>query len=91
MLDDAETVSTALLAAIAARGTRASPSPCHDRRADLAGCVSRARRYGGVFRSCRRRRRAVAACTGGVGADIPISPVDHSCPNGNTCGLGRSG
>jgi hypothetical protein len=34
---------------------------------------------------------AVAACGGGAGLDVPIGPVDHSCPNGNTCGSGRSG
>ena len=27
---------------------------------------------------------AAAACTGGAGLDIPIGPVDHSCPFG--CG-----
>jgi hypothetical protein len=29
---------------------------------------------------------AVAGCTGGAGLDIPIGPVDHSCPDGNSCG-----
>jgi hypothetical protein len=33
---------------------------------------------------------AVAACTGGAGLDIPIGPVDHSCPHGNSCGSGHS-
>ncbi len=28
---------------------------------------------------------AVAACTGGAGLDIPIGPVEHSCP-ANSCG-----
>lgn len=27
---------------------------------------------------------AVAACTGGAGLDVPIGPVDHSCPD--SCG-----
>jgi hypothetical protein len=27
----------------------------------------------------------VAACTGGAGLDIPIGPVDHSCPVANSC------
>jgi hypothetical protein len=27
---------------------------------------------------------AVAACTGGAGLDLPIGPVDHSCPD--SCG-----
>ena len=27
---------------------------------------------------------AMAACTGGGGLDIPIGPVDHSCPD--SCG-----
>jgi hypothetical protein len=34
---------------------------------------------------------AVAACTGGAGVQVPMGPVDHSCPNGNSCGSGRSG
>jgi hypothetical protein len=29
---------------------------------------------------------AAAARTNGAGLDIPIGPVDHSCPNGNSCG-----
>jgi hypothetical protein len=32
---------------------------------------------------------AVAACTGGAGLDIPIGPVDHSCPVENSCQHGR--
>ena len=28
----------------------------------------------------------VAACTGGAGLDVPIGPVDHSCPVENSCG-----
>jgi hypothetical protein len=28
----------------------------------------------------------VAACTGGAGLDMQIGPVDHSCPNNNSCG-----
>jgi hypothetical protein len=27
---------------------------------------------------------AVVACTGGAGLDVPIGPVDHSCPD--SCG-----
>jgi hypothetical protein len=27
----------------------------------------------------------VAACTGGAGLDVPIGPVDHSCPVVNSC------
>lgn len=27
----------------------------------------------------------VTACTGGVGLDVPIGPVDHSCPVVNSC------
>jgi hypothetical protein len=32
---------------------------------------------------------AVAGCTGGAGLDIPIGPVNHSCPDGNSCGRHR--
>jgi hypothetical protein len=32
---------------------------------------------------------AVAACTGGAGLDIPVGPVDHSCPVENSCQHGR--
>jgi hypothetical protein len=28
----------------------------------------------------------VSACTGGAGLDVPIGPVDHSCPVENSCG-----
>jgi hypothetical protein len=27
----------------------------------------------------------VTACTGGTGLDVPIGPVDHSCPVVNSC------
>jgi hypothetical protein len=27
----------------------------------------------------------VTACTGGAGLDVPIGPVDHSCPVVNSC------
>lgn len=27
----------------------------------------------------------VTACTGGTGLDLPIGPVDHSCPVVNSC------
>jgi hypothetical protein len=27
----------------------------------------------------------VTACTGGAGLDVPIGPVDHSCPVANSC------
>jgi hypothetical protein len=27
----------------------------------------------------------VTACTGGAGLDVPIGPVDHSCPVINSC------
>ncbi len=30
---------------------------------------------------------AMAACTGGAGLDVPIGPVDHSCPD--SCGGNR--
>jgi hypothetical protein len=29
------------------------------------------------------------ACTGGAGLDVPIGPVDHSCPVANSCQHGR--
>jgi hypothetical protein len=29
------------------------------------------------------------ACTGGAGLDVPIGPVDHSCPVVNSCQHGR--
>jgi hypothetical protein len=32
---------------------------------------------------------ALAACAGGAGLDIPIGPVDHSCPVENSCGSHR--
>jgi hypothetical protein len=32
---------------------------------------------------------AVTACTGSGGLDIPIGPVDHSCPVVNSCQHGR--
>jgi len=28
---------------------------------------------------------ALAACTGGAGLDIPVTPVDHDCPAGVRC------
>jgi hypothetical protein len=27
----------------------------------------------------------VTGCTGGAGLDVPIGPVDHSCPVANSC------
>jgi hypothetical protein len=27
----------------------------------------------------------VTACTGGAGLDLPVGPVDHSCPVVNSC------
>jgi hypothetical protein len=38
----------------------------------------------GVFVLAVALPMAVAACTGGAGLDVPIGPVDHSCPD--SCG-----
>ena len=27
----------------------------------------------------------VTGCTGGAGLDVPVGPVDHSCPVANSC------
>ena len=62
-------------------------SPAHDRAAVEAKSTTQSTvKRRGSFLVALSIALSLAACTGGAGLDIPIGPVDHSCPDGNSCG-----
>jgi hypothetical protein len=67
-----------------------SPAPAEATFEMKKTARSRVTRYGS-FALAGAIALALAACTGGAGLGTSIGPVDHSCPNGNNCGGGRSG
>ena len=65
-------------------------SPAHAEPASEMKNTTRSRvKREGSFVLAIAAALTVTACTGGAGLDIPIGPVDHSCPVKNSCQHGR--
>jgi hypothetical protein len=65
-------------------------SPVHAEAAPETKNTTRSRvKRQGSFVLAVAAALAAAACTGGAGLDIPVGPVDHSCPVENSCQHGR--